>query len=130
MPMQRELYPDDWDKIALGVKVAANWTCTQCGRPCREPKRDWAEFIHTLRTEHGDEMANEVTIKPVRFVLTVAHLDRNPANSDESNLKALCTVCHLRYDAPHNAQNATKTRRRKREQRAKEAGQLKLFFDV
>ncbi|NET35453.1 MAG: hypothetical protein F6K19_26090, partial [Cyanothece sp. SIO1E1] len=34
-----------------------------------------------------------------RYVLTVAHLDHQPANCDPDNLRAWCSVCHLRYDA-------------------------------
>src|SRR5690606_33293990 len=33
-----------------------------------------------------------------RIILTVAHLDRNPANNDRDNLAALCQRCHLRHD--------------------------------
>lgn len=38
-----------------------------------------------------------------RVVLTIAHLDQNPANSDPANLRALCQRCHNRHDAPHRA---------------------------
>lgn len=31
-------------------------------------------------------------------VLTTAHLDHDPGNVDEENLRALCQRCHLRYD--------------------------------
>ena len=44
-------------------------------------------------------------------VLTVAHLDHNPANCDDENLRAWCQRCHLTYDAPHHAANAAAKRR-------------------
>ena len=36
--------------------------------------------------------------KPIKVVLTVAHLDQNPLNNDEANLAALCQRCHLNHD--------------------------------
>ena len=42
-----------------------------------------------------------------RVVLTIAHLDHDPTNSEDCNLLALCQKCHLSYDA------ADKARRRK-----------------
>lgn len=48
-------------------------------------------------------------------VLTVAHLDHDPANNGESgnrpNLKALCQRCHLNHDRATHLRNAHKTRR-------------------
>lgn len=38
-------------------------------------------------------------------VLTIAHLDHDVSNNDESNLKALCQACHTRYDARHKQQS-------------------------
>ena len=32
-------------------------------------------------------------------MLTIAHLDHNPANSDPTNLRALCQACHFGYDS-------------------------------
>lgn len=37
-------------------------------------------------------------------MLTVAHLDHTPENCEKNNLMALCSVCHLRYDAAHRKQ--------------------------
>ena len=33
-----------------------------------------------------------------RVVLTIAHLDQDPRNSDVANLRALCQRCHLGLD--------------------------------
>lgn len=35
-----------------------------------------------------------------KVVLTVAHLDHDPANNDLRNLRAWCQRCHNTYDAP------------------------------
>ena len=37
MPMNRALYPSNWDEIALQIKQDVNWTCEHCDRPCRRP---------------------------------------------------------------------------------------------
>lgn len=38
-------------------------------------------------------------------VLTIAHMDQNPANNAHDNLRALCQKCHNGWDAPHRARN-------------------------
>ncbi len=117
MPMIRALYPKDWEKIAAKVKEQAGYRCQQCDRPCRKPREPWEDFAaRILKTEapkwflqtwdevHDDETGEWGSVeRPQRFTLTVAHLDHNPANCDPSNLKALCSGCHLRYDAPMKA---------------------------
>lgn len=47
------------------------------------------------------EKGNAELIREVKAVLTVAHLDHDELNHDVSldRLKAMCQVCHLRYDA-------------------------------
>lgn len=62
-------YPDDWDHIASKAKERAGWKCERCSHP------------HDLRANR---------------VLTVHHLDGNPANCADWNLAALCQVCHLK----------------------------------
>jgi hypothetical protein len=44
-------------------------------------------------------------------VLTVAHMDHEPENCSNDNLRALCQRCHNRYDGPHRRLNSAKTRR-------------------
>ena len=89
MPMQRELYPADWDKIAFAVKEDAGWKCQKCGKQCRKP----GEPLDTHKR-----------------TLTVAHLNHIPQDVSPENLMALCAPCHLRYDAKHHAE----TRRKKK----------------
>jgi len=47
-------------------------------------------------------------------VLTVAHLNHEPLDVRDENLKALCQRCHLRYDIEHHQANARRTRRAKK----------------
>ncbi len=38
----------------------------------------------------------------VGIVLTTAHLDHDPENNADENLRLLCQWCHLNYDGPHH----------------------------
>jgi hypothetical protein len=44
------------------------------------------------------------TARPVNVCLTIAHLDHNPENNSDENLRALCQWCHLDYDREHHAE--------------------------
>ena len=52
-----------------------------------------------------------------RVVLTIAHLDHDPANNDPDNLRALCQMCHNTHDRPTRLINAAYTRRETRRQK-------------
>ena len=62
-------YPDNWKEIAMAVKDAEHWRCARCGHP------------------HDT---------PAGYMLTVHHLDLNPANCAWWNIPALCQKCHLK----------------------------------
>ena len=91
MPMERERYPGDWERIARGIKEAAGWKCEKCGRQCRRPGEPFDTHRRTL---------------------TVAHLDHVPEHCGRENLMAMCAPCHLRYDARQHAE----TRRKHKEE--------------
>ena len=93
MPMKRELYPPDWDEIALQVKEEAGWKCEECGRQCYRP---------------GEKCPDK------RNVLTVSHKNHKPWDCRRENLQALCSWCHLRYDAKHHAETRRKNRERRK----------------
>jgi len=95
MPMQRDLYPDDWEAIAFATKEAADWRCQECGKQCRRPGERFDTHQRTL---------------------TVAHIDSDPSNVSDDNLRALCAPCHLRLDAKMHARNARHTRDARRGQ--------------
>ena len=78
MPMDRTLYPDDWDALARAIKEAAGWKCQACGKQCYRP---------------GER------VEDTRRVLTVAHVNHVESDCRPENLVAACSVCHLRYDA-------------------------------
>ena len=111
MPIRRHLCPDDWPAISLEVRTAGGWCCEWCKAPNkaviqRKPNgTDWVEVL-TVQEPALDryELTEELDWKRLRFhgltriVLSVAHLDRNPANNQRDNLAALCQRCHLRHD--------------------------------
>lgn len=84
MPMQKERYPSNWKQIAFDIKNRADWKCEGCGMQCRRPGEPFDTHRRTL---------------------TVAHLNHIPEDCRPENLKALCSACHLRYDAKIHAQH-------------------------
>ncbi|MFM6189718.1 MAG: hypothetical protein ACKPEN_15590 [Planktothrix sp.] len=133
MPMDRKRYPANWNQIATQIKKKANWYCENCNRPCRKPKEDrfqfedrikptpWADELY--QEKYDEELGTVFLSKLTRFTLTVAHLNHTPEDCRPENLKALCSVCHLRYDAAHHIRSAKANRLKKREA----VGQLTLF---
>jgi len=101
MPFQKHLYPANWKEISLRIRERAGGKCEFCGAENYKPH----------------------PITGSRVVLTVAHLDHNPQNCADENLKALCQYCHLRYDIEHHKKNAANTRYKK----ILERGQLELI---
>ena len=95
-PDLRVLYPPDWPEISRRIRFdRAGNRCEWCGAA-----------NHWFHPETGSVV-----------VLSVAHLDHNPANNADDNLAALCQACHNTYDAPKRHAN-----RKHRQLRA--AGQL------
>lgn len=131
--MDKSRYPKNWDAIAAQIKEQAGWICQQCDRPCRKPGESWEALETRLEgTAWAEDMYQSIydeelgacsIWKPNRFTMSVAHLNHTPQDCRAENLKALCSVCHLRYDARHHAQSVKTNKLRKREA----LGQLTLF---
>jgi hypothetical protein len=94
-PENKALYPDNWKQISERIRFE------RAGNKC-----EWC----------GAENYKPHPITGSKVTLTVAHLDHNPQNCEDENLRALCNKCHIGYDAKHHAKNAAKTRRKKRVQ--------------
>jgi hypothetical protein len=132
MPMNRSLYPKNWEQIALDRKKAAGWTCEWCRRPCRRPGEADGALIDRVMGDHwrsdlwAEEETEEFGLIPVpklgRFTLTVAHLNHRPEDCRPENLAALCSVCHCRYDL--------KAIPLKRRLKAERLGQLALNLET
>lgn len=72
--MNKNPYPSNWAEIAQHIKDQANWRCEHCDHP-------------------HDTAAG--------YMLTVHHLDMNPANCAYENLVALCQRFHLSIQAKY-----------------------------
>lgn len=100
-PENRSRYPKDWRAISQRIRfVRAAGKCEWCGAKHGQPYPDTGSIV----------------------VLTVAHLDHQPENCDDSNLAALCQRCHLHYDRAHHALERRKNKERK-------SGQASLFTE-
>lgn len=87
-PAKRALYPKDWKRISYYIRfIRAKNRCEFCGAENYKP--------------------NPATGSKV--ILTVAHLDHDTFNNTDENLKALCQLCHNRYDAKFRAANRAET---------------------
>ena len=104
MPMQRALYPADWEAISRSIRERAGWRCEACG------------------VAQGTSLIG-ASGKPYDVVLTVAHLNHEPADVRPENLRAWCQTCHLRYDVEHHK----RSRARHRHEAQLGAGQLGLW---
>ena len=139
-PENQKLYPKDWKAISRRIRFErAGGKCEQC-----EAKHDSYGYRDTEGRYHmiaEDETflgmeAEAIALegldgetKVVRIVLTVAHLNHDPTDNREENLKALCQRCHLRYDAKLHQAEAAKTREKKRNERAAKVGQALMRFE-
>lgn len=135
-PENRARYPKDWKAISQRVRDRAGQKCEFCGIPNYElgawiggrwhraiPKgsglRDNPRHGEVFPCVYGE---SEVWRKLVRVVLTVAHLDHQPENCADDNLKALCQRCHNIYDMP--------MRRAGIARRAREAAGIQDMFEA
>ncbi len=100
MPISKEkksLYPHDWKEISRRVRFTrAEGQCEFMLGSVRCPAR------------HGQ--LHPITGKKV--VLTTAHLDGDPTNNSEENLRAGCQRCHLRHDIPQHVATRKANRRK------------------
>jgi hypothetical protein len=123
-------YPPDWKTVIRpAILERAGNCCEECGVKnydigYRDASGKFysAETIMNLLEEDGyDIFANELInvadadkYKPIKIVLTIAHLDHDVTNNDYSNLMALCQLHHLRLDVPHHKKNARETLNKKK----------------
>lgn len=95
---ERERYPKEWHDISKRIRARGGDACE--GVPGEPPCRAMQGAPHPITGSI--------------VVLTVAHLDHQPENCEDGNLRALCQRCHNRYDRPHRSKNAAATRRAKK----------------
>ena len=101
-PENKARYPKNWKEIRETILQRADNRCEFCGR------------------KNHEYYLNEKTVKYVRIVLTIAHLNHTPEDNSSENLRALCQRCHNQYDAPMRARHRVENKR-------KEDKSLKIF---
>ena len=108
MPIDYKRYPPNWKKeIRPRIMARANNTCEVegCGfkhlqlvfQGKKNNRTEWFSTIEEAKKECGILVFE----KPVKVVLTIAHLDHDETNWNvtDDRLKAMCQLHHLRYDA-------------------------------
>lgn len=127
MPIRRHMrhfYGKEWKEVHR-PRILARAMDDEEGLPR-------CECVGECRREHAGGRCAEIDGEPAAsfngpVVLTVAHLDQNPANNDDSNLRALCQRCHNRVDQPHRQVNAAVTRWKRKVRVIIASGQTFLF---
>ena len=123
MPIKdKSIYPSDWQQISLRIREREGQRCKFCSVEngavgARDLNGEWhsQNSIDNMNSTVGWNLFGECP-KIIRIVLTVAHLDHDPANNADDNLAALCQKCHLNYDSELHKRNSADTREAKKSQ--------------
>lgn len=134
MPIDYKEYHPDWKAISLRIRnERAGNKCEWCGVRNREyvfrgtmfgePVYQYADAT-IYHSDSGEYMGRDTGVveqvgardKATRIVLTVAHIDHDKTNNEDSNLAALCQRCHLNHDRKQHAENRRNGRNWKRDQ--------------
>lgn len=112
MPIDYSKYPPDWKIIRTRILTRAKNKCEFCGLKNSQKVYSVRYYIRHngklgfrriwFRNKQDAERERlDGTVYPVHVILTIAHLDHDETNHNvtDDRLKALCQVCHLRYDA-------------------------------
>ena len=112
-PENRALYPSNWREIRASILERAGHRCEQCGVENHAVGYREADgsFVALSDEELHNGVAEADGLKVIKIVLTIAHLNHDPADNRPEGLRAYCQRCHLRHDAAHHARNAAMTRR-------------------
>lgn len=113
MPIDYKKYPANWkSEIVPAVLKRADNACESCG--LHNHVFVWAIKLwvkgkdgrYRLRSIWFRDMRDalreaDAPARKIKVVLTVSHTDHDENNQDVQldRLKALCQICHLRYDA-------------------------------
>ena len=113
MPIDYSKYPPNWrSEIRPRILKRAGNKCEVCelkNHSIVYAIKLWVKEIsrYKFRTlwfsseQDAKREDNYNNIKPVKVVLTIAHLDHDETNHEvtDDRLMAMCQLCHLRYDA-------------------------------
>lgn len=116
---ERARYPKQWPTIRARILARADGRCeftcadgSRCNAPDRELIFRRRANLEEWRMPNGSDCGEaDPDCKGVVVVLTVAHLNHEPEDCRDDNLRAGCQLHHLRYDVAHHMRNAARTRR-------------------
>jgi hypothetical protein len=126
-PQFKWLYPIDWPQLSATIRFKrAKGCCEGCCRPHGRivqhlgNGRWWDEERLIWRDGRGRPLprlkvaADAPGTRSTRVVLATAHLDHDPTNNRERNLKALCQRCHMINDREEHRRRRWLTYRMRR----------------
>ncbi|MDO6737105.1 hypothetical protein [Wenyingzhuangia sp. 2_MG-2023] len=113
MPIDYKKYPPNWlSEIRPRIMKRANNKCECCGLEHKQivfaiklfvriDKNYKQRTIWFRNLEDAERELMQDKVKEVKVVITIAHLDHDELNHEvkDDRLKAMCQICHLRYDA-------------------------------
>jgi hypothetical protein len=120
MPIDYKRYPPNWKTVIRPATLERdNHKCKFCGLKNGQivfsswvgKKKEWFDTEDKLRATVKEQGLIQFALdKPVKVVLTIAHLDHDETNFNVSydRLAALCQLCHLRYDAKEKYKRSLK----------------------
>lgn len=139
-PENKKLYPDNWTIIRDRIRKRAKDRCENCGVHDHSIgyRDDEGNFIPAsgnllqedygsgidpmtgglLDVKHAKEIAkfhtetDELGNKYIVIICTTAHLDHDPQNCTNENLRFWCQKCHNSYDSHHRKETRRNTRMR------------------
>jgi len=101
MPIDYKKYPPNWSEIRKRILERSENKCECCGLENHSEIFSYKDFDNKTIWQK-EEPHNWLfdKIKKVKVVLTIAHLDHDETNHNvtDDRLKAMCKLCHLRYD--------------------------------
>ena len=137
MPIRPDLRPfyrgPAWQATRERILARAKNRCEQCGKPNRKHvwvysspacgqywtrvKGDGQRWTYCFSGLSGSFKlfgAQWNHARRIRVKIGVAHLDHDPSNNADDNLKALCDWCHLHYDKLHHRETRATRKDRSR----------------
>ena len=111
-PELRQFYGREWHTVIRPrILKRARDRCEQCRIPNHETAwrvgASWRVPRQTWWRDEGGRCTRLISpptgwLRKVRIVLTIAHLNHDPADNRDENLMALCQWCHLHHDRAHH----------------------------
>jgi len=122
MPIDYSKYPPNWlTEIRPRIMKRADNKCEVCGLEHGQNvwsikmwvKNKGRYSIRSIWFRNKQDAERETIngiVKQIKVVVTIAHLDHDEQNHDVSDerLKAMCQICHLRYDAKEKYKRSLK----------------------